>query len=164
MRPDVQKALKGVLRKAWFVWIVMFCSLPVALIACYAMADDLKVFSVQDIPLSISRNILLVSAAILFIVTGNIRRFQLHAKSIAQRATRTPPTMNVHDQIIIKYLSVMIISLALSEVIGVFGVLLFILSGDFQSLYLFIAISAAAMLLYCPKWNEIQGIAIKMDK
>ena len=61
-------------------------------------------------------------------------------------------------------MSVLIISLALSEVIGVFGVLMFILSADVQPLYLFIALSAMAMLMYCPKFSEVQDIATKMSK
>jgi hypothetical protein len=164
IQPREQEQLKDVLRKAWIVWAAMFCSLPIALMACITMADKLKSFAVQDLPFSISRNILLVLSAVIFIMIGNIRRFQLHGKSIAQRAARTAPAERGPDQILLKYMSVLLISLVLSEVIGVFGVLMFILSADVQPLYLFIALSAMAMLMHCPKFSEIQDIAAKMSK
>ena len=164
IQPREQEQLKDVLRKAWIVWAAMFCSLPIALMACITMAENLKSFAMQDFPFSVSRNILLVLSAVIFIMIGNIRRFQMHGKSIAQRATRTAPAERGPDQILIKYMSVLIISLALSEVIGVFGVLMFILSADVQPLYLFIALSAMAMLIYCPKFSEVQDIATKMSK
>jgi len=164
MQSRVPEQLQGVLRKAWIVWAAMFLSLPAALVVCYVLADNLKRFAAPDFPLSMSRNILLVLSAVIFVMIGNIRRFQLHGKSIAQRVARTELSQKGPDQILMKYMSVMIISLALSEIIGVFAVVMFILSADIQPLCLFLAISAVAMLLHCPKFSEVQNIASKMSK
>ena len=85
-------------------------------------------------------------------------------KSIAERVARTKHLGIDLTQIIIKYMSVIIISLTLSEIIVVFGILLFMLSGDISSLYIFVAVSAVAMLMNCPKSLEVQIILEKMIK
>ena len=164
MQPTQKELFRYVIRKAWIIWATMLASLATAVIACYAMADILKNFAVQDFPVSMTRNILLVVSAVLFVMIGNIRRFQLHGKSIAQRVARMERSGSDSTSILLKYMSVMIISLTLSEIIGVFGVLLFLLSGDFPSLYIFIAFSAVTMLMNCPKSKEVQNILEKMNK
>jgi Mg2+/citrate symporter len=52
----------------------------------------------------------------------------------------------------------------LAEVIAVFGVILFVLSSDFMSLYIFLGASALTMLVNCPKAKEIEKIAEKMGR
>ena len=56
----------------------------------------------------------------------------------------------------------MIVSLALSEFIGIMGLVLFFLGDNFQVLYTFMAISAIAMLFYRPKRQELETLNIAM--
>ena len=56
------------------------------------------------------------------------------------------------------------LSLAISESIGVHGFVLFLLGGDFKTLYIFIFISAIAMLVYRPKVEELGQLAIAMKR
>jgi len=159
-----KKLLQDVMNKAWIIWAAMFGSLAVIVIACYAMSDTLKLFALQDFSISLARNILLAVSAVLFVMTGNIRRFQMHGKSIAQRIARRNRSESDINLILLKYMSVMIISLMLSEIIGIFGLLLFLLGQDFSSLYIFVAFSAVSMLINCPKSKEVQNILEKMNK
>jgi hypothetical protein len=55
----------------------------------------------------------------------------------------------------------MVASLALSESIGVYGLVLFFLGESFRTLYIFIGISALAMLLYRPKREELETLAMR---
>jgi hypothetical protein len=164
MQSTQEELLRDIIRKAWIIWTAMFGSLAVAVIICYACADALKFFIIQNFSYSLTRNILLVMSAVLFVMIGNIRRFQLHGKSIAQRVAKTERFGKDSTPILLKYMSVVVISLMLSEIIGVFGVILFLLSGDFPSLLIFIAFSAVTMLMNCPKSKEVQNISDKMNK
>ena len=53
----------------------------------------------------------------------------------------------------------MIVSLALSESIGVYGLVLFLIGDSFQTLYIFIGISVVAMFFYRPKREDLETLA-----
>ncbi len=57
----------------------------------------------------------------------------------------------------------MVVSLALSESIGIYGFVLFLLGDGFRTLYIFIGISALAMFFYRPKREELEALAIAMQ-
>lgn len=62
-----------------------------------------------------------------------------------------------------KYTTAVIVSLVLSESIGIYGFVLFLLGDDFRTLYIFIGISALAMFFYRPKREELETLAIAMQ-
>jgi len=53
----------------------------------------------------------------------------------------------------------MVISLALSESIGIYGLVLFLLGKNTMDLYLFILVSAGAMIMYRPRKDELLSLA-----
>jgi len=55
----------------------------------------------------------------------------------------------------------MIVAWALSESIGVFGLVLFLLGKNPTDLYLLILISAVAMLIYRPRKDEVISLSQK---
>jgi hypothetical protein len=63
-----------------------------------------------------------------------------------------------------KYTTFVIVSLALSESIGIYGFVLFLLGDSFQTLYTFIAVSALAMIFYRPKRKELEKLAMTYRK
>ena len=65
---------------------------------------------------------------------------------------------------IAKYATAVIVSLALSESIGIYGFVLFLLGGGFKTLYIFIAVSALAMVFYRPKREEMEKLAMAYKK
>ena len=62
-----------------------------------------------------------------------------------------------------KYSTALIVSLGLSESIGIYGFVLFLLGDDLQTLYIFIGISALAIYVHRPKREEIETLAIAMQ-
>jgi phosphatidylglycerophosphatase A len=149
------------MRSAWIIWAAMLGSLAVYAVFCILAADKLQVLIISDFPVSLVRNILIVFSAIIFVVIGNIRKFQLHAKSIGQRDNTG---MTADEALRIKYMSVIVISLVLAEIIAILGLILFLLSADFTSLYLFLGISAVTMMVNCPKSGELETIIEKMKR
>lgn len=75
-----------------------------------------------------------------------------------KRAAKT----NSHPSIV-KYGTAVIVSIAISESIGIVGFVLFLLSKDFPTLYILAGISAAAMLYHRPKMIELDKIASQMN-
>lgn len=61
-----------------------------------------------------------------------------------------------------KYLIVIVIIMALSESVGIYGVVLFFISKDVVSLYQLIILSAVAMVGFRPKKGELIEVAEKM--
>jgi hypothetical protein len=124
------------------------------------LADKLKSIAVEAFPLGVARSVVGVISAVIFVMIGNIRKFQMHARSIKQRVDMQEAGSR---SLQMKYMSIMVISLVLSEFIAVLGIILFMLSADFLSLYIFIGASALTMLVNCPKAAEIRKIAEKMS-
>ena len=58
-----------------------------------------------------------------------------------------------------KYTMAVVVSLAFSESMGIYGLVLFFLGEDLQTLYTFIAISALAMIFFRPKMEELERLA-----
>ncbi len=54
--------------------------------------------------------------------------------------------------------------MALSESIGIYGMVLFILSKDSMTLYQFITMSAIAMFYYRPRKEELLEVAAQMHE
>jgi hypothetical protein len=55
-----------------------------------------------------------------------------------------------------KYTTAMIVSLALSESVGIYGLVLFLLGDNFTTLCVFVAISACGMFLFRPKIEDLE--------
>ena len=57
-----------------------------------------------------------------------------------------------------RYLVTVIVSMALVEVVGVFGLVMFVLGDGFNTLYIFTGLSALGLFLYRPKVDEYSEI------
>ena len=58
----------------------------------------------------------------------------------------------------------MIVSLAMTESIGTYGLVLFILGKNQLDLYLFVLVSASTMLVYRPKRDEIVSLTQEFNR
>jgi hypothetical protein len=74
-----------------------------------------------------------------------------------------PSSYSSQPQALGKYTTAVMVSLALSESIGIYGLVLFFLGSTIQTLYLFMVISACAMIFFRPKKEELAELAISMQ-
>ena len=74
-------------------------------------------------------------------------------------ASTSQPSPQDLERIYAKYTTAIIISLALCESVGIYGLILFFLGGSFQTMYTFMIISAAGMFYYRPKREEIEALS-----
>ena len=56
-------------------------------------------------------------------------------------------------------MSRVVVWLALSESVGVYGFVLFLLGGGFGTLYIFVALAALGMLYHRPRLHELERFA-----
>ena len=146
----------------WIMWAGFFASLCIYVLICHLAGDGIRLTATTNIPLDLIRNLLYgVSISTLFL-TRFLRKFMLAERSGSSGPTSLNPQLNSNQSSpISKYAIAMIVSLALSESIGVYGLVLFLLGDNFRTLHIFIGISAIGMFFYRPKRDEIETLAMR---
>jgi len=153
------------LDKAWttikIVWGALVGSLAIYLLACKLMETQLTPLS-PGLPIETMRVSFIIIAIVTIAATSYIRKALLKiSKSepsfVKIRRHQQPPAAA-------KYTTAIIVAMALSESIGIYGVVLFVLSKDAPTLYLFLVVSAMAMLYYRPRKEELLQVAVEMQK
>lgn len=145
--------LNADLTLAWLVAGIMLAMLATYLVICHVLGSELQ----QPLPEAqrvLIRTVLYGIAIVSFPVTNLLRHIQL-------RLNQTMPGGNPAKS---RYLVTVIVSLSLIESIGVFGFIMFILGDSFNTLYIFIGMSALGLFLYRPKPDEYASIIAALDK
>jgi hypothetical protein len=160
---DIEKINKGLLALN-IIWAAMLISLFVYLFVGLYIEDSLHATMEKSV-IATLRNILYVVSFITLIATRYVRKFILYGKgsSAAVSANQTP-YQSGPVPVIPKYTSAMVVSLAMTESIGTYGLVLFILGQNELDLYLFILISALTMLIYRPKRDEIISLSQELNR
>ena len=77
---------------------------------------------------------------------------------LAGKGQAIDPTQARPASVVQRYTSAVIASLAMSESVGLYGLVLFLLGKDETDLYLLLAISALAMAYHRPKRDELANL------
>jgi hypothetical protein len=111
------------------------------------------------------RNVLFAVSFVTLISTRFVRKRILYGAGGSTVMKAVQPSYQ-GDQLpaLSRYTSAMIVSLAMTESIGTYGLVLFILGKNQMDLYLFILISAATMLVYRPKRDDIVSLNQELYK
>lgn len=157
MKPDNNDILKKGVIRIWIIWTAMFFSLFIYVIIANLLEPSWKPVVSSDFPINTFRNVLYGASIVMFLIGDYIKKYIIKARSSDQlpRFNQLAAQSNVPPALL-KYQSAVIISLAFSETIGVFGLIIFLLSKDIGSFYIFVGSSAAAMLYHIPRISEIQ--------
>lgn len=134
------------------IWYTLFASL-ILYVYIVPMAFDLSRVSFPLENYRTLRLALFTCASITVVVTWLLRKYLL---SVPQG---NRPIQSAQHPAVGRYLVAMVVAMGLSESIGVYGLVLYILGKNHQDLYLLTVLSAAAMLLYFPKKQEILTLA-----
>jgi len=159
-----RETLNSGMKIIWIIWGAMFVSLGIYIIAAHIIADQIKMQSLAPDVFSLLRNVLYVIVLVELALIPFIKKLSLKSPlKLSQASIQQIPGAGNHPAVG-KYASVVIISLAIAESIAVYGLLLFILGKDSHGLYLLIAISAMAMILYRPKMDELEKLAVALSE
>lgn len=146
------------------IWVGLSASLFIYLFICHVLGDEVRRTVGPNFPLDLMRNILYGVAIFTLFLTHFLRKFMLTGRSAgSEPMSSESPSLSNQPLFLGKYTTAMIVSLALSESIGIYGLVLFLLGDSFQTLYIFISISALAMFFYRPKREDLETLAIAMQ-
>jgi DMSO reductase anchor subunit len=137
------------------IWFGMLGSLVIYLIIGLLIATNLKTAR-DESTYAVLKPALYIFTIVVLIVTKYLKEHILSGKGQHRQATQSfqHPALQT-------YTSAMILAWALSEGIGIFGLVLFLLGKNRMDLYLLILISAAALLIYHPRKDDLIGLAKK---
>jgi F0F1-type ATP synthase membrane subunit c/vacuolar-type H+-ATPase subunit K len=160
-----KEAITKGMQTLWFIWAAMLGSLLIYIFVCHQWGEGFGSAEGTGIPLELLRTILYGVAVVELIISYYLRKFMLKGRSSAAGAHIVGglATMN-QPPFVGHYSAVVIVSLALSESIGIYGFVLFLLGDGFQTLYTFMVVSALAMVFYRPKREELERLAVAYKK
>lgn len=156
------------INKGWvtlnIIWAAMLISVFIYLFVGLYMEDKISIPMEKNI-FEILRNTLYVVSFVILIITKHLRKLVLSGKGLNNvKKIRQQSDQNTQHPALSRYTTAMIIALAMSESIGIYGLILFFLGKNQLDLYLLITISAAAMLYYHPKKEEVISMAKELKE
>ncbi len=160
---EMEKINKGLLPLN-IIWAAMLISLFVYLLVGLYIEDNLHVTTEKGV-ISVLRNVLFAVSFITLIATRFVRKLILYGKG--GRTAISPEQASYQGDprtALSKYTAAMVVSLAMTESIGTYGLVLFILGKNQLDLYLFVLVSASTMLVYRPKRDEIVSLTQKFNR
>ena len=160
MDTSQKRTVENKLLVMWIIWGAMVGSLVIYIVICNLIGEQIRRPVGPEFPLVLLRNILFGIGIVALIATHYIRKFILKKPSggLGSVPTSQPATQDL-AKIYEKYTVAMIISLALCESVGIYGLVLFFLGISFQAMYTFMIISAVGMFYYRPKREEIEALS-----
>lgn len=136
------------------IWGAILFSLYIYVELCRQFESSWEVPIDADFPLDTLKTGLYVLCAVVFLLSIYFRN---HLKKRQQQKDQQSH-MTGHHPVVGQYIVAVIISIALSEAIGIVGLVLFFLTKDFKILYTLVGISALAMLYHRPKKSELEDL------
>ncbi len=136
----------------WIIWGAMFISLFIYIAVCHMVAQTFKPTLSEDFPLTLFTNILIVVGCSELVLAFFLKKFLLKVMS----GKKGQNTEGLSGYMVFgKYMVVLLITLAISESVGIYGMVLFFMTLQFQLLYPFMIVAAIAMLFFRPKMDEL---------
>jgi len=152
------------LRTLWIIWAAMVGSLLVYVFLCHQFGEEIRPTGIHDLPVGLIRNILSIVTIVTLFLTCFIRKHMLEGRlGCSGAGLFEPGAASSQPSLLIHYTTAVIMSLVLSDSIGIYGLVLFFLGDSFRTLHVFIGISALAMYFYRPKREEFETLALAMQ-
>lgn len=147
MREEEKKTIEQRFRIIMMIWGSILASLIIYLVVCIFLNEVYQTPVGENFPIATLKNAFYVVSLVILVSIRFLRN-----KLMPEKGNRSENRINYY---IGKYTVAILVSSALSEFIGMFGLVLFFLSKNFADLYIFLALSAAAMIFYRPKKSEL---------
>jgi hypothetical protein len=147
MREEEKKTIEQRFLIVMMIWGSILASLIIYLVVCIFINEIYQTPVGDNFPIATLKN---AFYGVSFIILVSIRF--IRNKLIPEKGNRSENRINYYMG---KYTVAILVSSALAEFIGILGLVLFFLNKNFTDLYIFLAISAAAMIFYRPKKSEL---------
>jgi len=150
--PPTEQDMNRLLAVLKIIRMALLGSLAVYLIVGRFVAPDLTL-QLGGNAFRILRTALYALSLVVLLAAGYVRRLIL-----AARGSSAGPTQAGQPSMLQKYSSAVIASLVMSESIGIYGLVLFLLGRNAIDLYLLVGISAAAIFYFRPRPEELLNL------
>ncbi len=152
--PELDKGL----RTLKLIWFAMLVSLTIYLFIGLYVGPDLQPSTSRE-TLDLFRPILYGFAFITLILSRYIRRMIMSGKGRREPPGQVPP-----QSVFQRYSTATVIAFAMSESIGIYGLLLFFLGKNQTDLYLLLLLSAAALWICRPRKDNLMNLLRESQK
>ena len=139
-----EQQLQSDLVTAGIIRAASLMSLMALLVICHIYADKIQI-GMNEQQRIIIRTVLYVVA----ILTFPVMKFVRHVMLRLQRNEKSPKS---------RYLLAITITMIISESIGIYGFIMYVLGDSYNTLYIFIMLSALAMFLHKPDKEEYKAL------
>ena len=148
----------------WIIWGAMLASLGIYIVVCYFIGQQYEPAVSENFPFELMKNILYVISLATFILIHFLRMQMIRVRAGGPPGAPEGSEDTEAHPAYGRYAVAVIVSMALADSIGIYGVVLFLLSLDYKVLYSFVVISAVAMVFYRPKFEELENMAIVLKE
>ncbi len=153
--------VKKGMRTIWKIWASFFLALYAYIRVCHYLGKEVPYLKEYDLPLELLKYCFYALSLIALYLSYHFRRSMLERSSIKsdlkiiERANKLGK-----PALLFKYSTIVIYSLAFPEIIALLGVVYFFLSGNYQTLYALIGISAIGMIYHRAKAKELAYVSV----
>ena len=158
--PEEKEAIEKGFSSVLIIWGAMLASLFIYVFISHVAGDQIRQTQNSGIPIALMRNILFGIAAAELVLTYYLRKKMLTGRP--EGPTSDIPLKSDQPKPLARYTTAIIVSLAICESIGIYGLMLFLLGDEYQTLYIFIGVAAIAMVFFRPKREELVELAVAM--
>ncbi len=142
------------------VWGSFFVFLGVYLGLCYFFGSSINARSAADFPADLFRYSLFGISLLTIFGVYFLRRLLLDTS----KSTTYASSSSSQHPAVSKYIVAVTVSSAMLESIAIYGVVLFLMTKESLSFYLLTTISAAALIYFRPRKEELFDLARNMKK
>lgn len=139
-----EQQLQTDLVTAGIIRVASLMSLMALLVICHIYAEQIQI-GLGEQQRVVIRTILYVVA----ILTFPMMKFVRHVTLRLQKNNKPPKS---------RYLLAITVSMLISESIGIYGFIMYVLGDSYNTLYIFTMLSALAMFLYRPDKEEYKAL------
>lgn len=156
-------AIEKGMKTLWLIWAAITASLLIYFYIVYAFGGEIrkeiKTPLGDGLPLELLRNILYGISVIVLFLGHFIRKWIIKNTRFSTQLYKDRKEFSNQPSYMMKYTAAVVASLAMSESIAIFGLVLFFIGADYQTFYIFLAISALGMFYFRPKRAELEELA-----
>ena len=172
LEPEERQQLERGMFVMKILWGAFFSALVIYLIIGHVIGTNAIDTKLDNFTFRVVTATLGVIACVILATAYFLRKLLLKAQPVSstlriiqQMLTAvTPPFPLAYHQAVSKYMAALMICIAFSESVGIFGLVLFLISGEFVILYSFIVVSALALYFFRPKFADLERLALDMKR
>ena len=172
LEPEERQELKRGMFVIKVIWGACFSALIIYLIICHLVGSNTIEMDFDSYTLWIIKATLGVVTCVCLVIAYFLRKSMLKIRYtglspyiiLHMFTLNSQPLPYVEHRAVSTYMTATIFSTAFSESIGIFGLILFLISGEFITLYAFVIVSAIALFYFRPRFEELEQLAINLKR